>query len=297
MQIKSVSQLHKLLDFEPPKHPLISLVDVSKLKITEDKVGRRTASDLYTISLKDANCGVMYGRHHFDFDQGVMVFTAPNQVSTVTSAQNEGDVHGWMLAFHPDLIRGTPLGDMIEQYSFFSYEAHEALHMSQDEEKMMHELAERIQFENEQRIDGHSQKVIVGILDLMLSYCSRYYERQFHTRTTQNKDIVSQLNRLLKEYFNSDSLAEYGVPSIQYFAEKIHLSANYLSDLLKKETGRSAKDHINDFIVNKAKNLLIGTNESISEIAYNLGFNYPHYFSRLFKAKTGVTPHEYRTAQ
>jgi len=285
------------MGFEPPKHPLISLIDVSRLKFTEDQIGHRTDSDLYTIALKDANCGVMYGRHHFDFDQGVMVFTAPNQVSTVTRAQEVGEVHGWMLVFHPDLIRGTQLADMIEQYSFFSYEAHEALHLSEDEEKMMHDLVERTKFEYEQRIDGHSQKVIVGIVDLMLSYCSRYYERQFHTRTTQNKDIVSQLNRLLKEYFNADNLAEHGVPSIQYFAEKIHLSANYLSDLLKKETGRSAKDHINDFIVNKAKNLLIGTNESISEIAYNLGFNYPHYFSRLFKAKTGVTPHEYRTAQ
>ncbi|HAA16478.1 MAG TPA: AraC family transcriptional regulator [Cytophagales bacterium] len=297
IHIKSISQLHKLMGFEPPKHPLISLIDVSRLKFTEDQIGHRTDSDLYTIALKDANCGVMYGRHHFDFDQGVMVFTAPNQVSTVTRAQEVGEVHGWMLVFHPDLIRGTQLADMIEQYSFFSYEAHEALHLSEDEEKMMHDLVERTKFEYEQRIDGHSQKVIVGIVDLMLSYCSRYYERQFHTRTTQNKDIVSQLNRLLKEYFNADNLAEHGVPSIQYFAEKIHLSANYLSDLLKKETGRSAKDHINDFIVNKAKNLLIGTNESISEIAYNLGFNYPHYFSRLFKAKTGVTPHEYRTAQ
>ncbi|HAP59015.1 MAG TPA: AraC family transcriptional regulator [Cytophagales bacterium] len=297
IHIKSISQLHKLMGFEPPKHPLISLIDVSRLKFTEDQIGHRTDSDLYTIALKDANCGVMYGRHHFDFDQGVMVFTAPNQVSTVTRAQEVGEVHGWMLVFHPDLIRGTQLADMIEQYSFFSYEAHEALHLSEDEEKMMHDLVERTKFEYEQRIDGHSQKAITGIVDLMLSYCSRYYERQFHTRTTQNKDIVSQLNRLLKEYFNADNLAEHGVPSIQYFAEKIHLSANYLSDLLKKETGRSAKDHINDFIVNKAKNLLIGTNESISEIAYNLGFNYPHYFSRLFKAKTGVTPHEYRTAQ
>ena len=156
-------------------------------------------------------------------------------------------------------------------------------------------LAEMLEHEYSQRIDGHSQRVIVSTIELLLNHCSRFYERQFHTRTNHHSDTVSQFEHALKDYFSSGKLLEEGVPSVQYFADEVHLSANYLSDLLKKETGRGAKDHINDFLVEKAKDLLLTSDDSISQIAYSLGFNYPHYFSRLFKARTGMTPQKYRT--
>ena len=199
-----------------------------------------------------------------------------------------------MIYFHADLIRNTTLGARIDDYSFFSYEVHEALHLSEQEEKIITNCVDMIQTEIKERIDNHSQQVIVSNIELLLNYCSRYYERQFNTRVAHNNDVISNVESLLKEYYKSGKLLESGPPTIQYLAEKCHLSANYFSDLLKKETGRSAKDHINDSLIEKAKNILIGTTVSVSEIAYSLGFNYPHYFGRLFKKKTGKTPREYR---
>ncbi|MTI31544.1 helix-turn-helix domain-containing protein [Xanthovirga aplysinae] len=294
IKIKSISQLHEMLGYEKPKHPLVSIIDVSKLEIKEEMIGLRYSPDFYSISLKGAHCGILYGRKHYDFEEGVLVFTAPNQVISATEKYDPQGDKGWMLLFHPDLIRRSALGENMDNYSFFSYENHEALHLSEQEKKILSDCVERIRYEYEQRIDNHSQRVIVSSLELLLNYCSRFYERQFNTRSPQNKDIVVQVERLLKAYFNSGQLTEYGPPSIQYCADKVHLSPNYLSDLLKKETGRSAKDHINDFLVDKAKNMLINSNDSVSEIAYSLGFNYPHYFSRLFKTKTGLTPQKYR---
>jgi YesN/AraC family two-component response regulator len=186
------------------------------------------------------------------------------------------------------------LGENIENYTFFSYDVHEALHLSDKEKKTISDCVDKIKEEYNERIDNHSQRVIVSTLELLLNYCSRFYERQFNTRTAQNKDIVTKVENLLKDYYKHGLLTEQGSPSLQYLADKVNLSHNYLSDLLKKETGRSAKDHINDFLVNKAKNLLLSTEDSVSEIAYELGFNYPHYFSRLFKTKTGVSPQKYR---
>ena len=297
IRIKSISQLHEMSGFEKPKHPLISIVDVSEIKHDPKMVGKRISSDLYLIALKGAHCGLMYGRKYYDFEEGVLVFTAPNQVITITEeSSQEGAESGWMLFFHPDLIRTSALGENIDEYTFFSYENHEALHLSEDEKEILLDCLNKIKREYNQRIDKHSQRVMVSSLELLLNYCDRFYERQFITRSTQHKEVVSQINQILKDYFKSGRLTEFGIPSVQYFAEQVHLSANYLSDLLKKETGRSAKDHINDFLVDKAKNLLINTEESVSEIAYQLGFNYPHYFSRLFKTKTGLSPHQYREA-
>lgn len=294
INIQSISVAHELLGQEKPTHPLISIIDVSTLEIGKEMVDKKVTADLYSISLKDRSCGMQYGRNSYDFNEGVLIFTGPNQLVSPTKEQKLGEINGWWLMFHPDLIRNTPLGEHIDDYSFFSYDVHEALHLSEQEQATITDCVQKIQQETKERIDNHSQRVIVSSLELLLNYCSRYYERQFNTRTAQNKDVVSLFTLLLKEYYKNNQFIEQGIPSINYFADKVHLSANYLSDLLKKETGRSAKDHINDFIVNQAKTLLLSSGDSVSEIAYSLGFNYPHYFSRLFKNKTGLTPQKYR---
>ena len=295
IKIKSISQLHEIMGWGKPKHPLISIVEAERLSVTEAELGVKFLSDLYSISLKDKDCGVEYGRNTFDFEEGVLIFTGPKQMASITKAIEPGDIHGWMLYFHPDLIYGTHLGQHIQDYTFFGYDVFEALHLSEDEEKRVIDCMLGIKEESEQRIDNHSQRVIVSNLELLLNYSLRFYERQFNTRKKQSSGVVAQFQKELNQYFAANLQEEKGLPSLKYFSEKIHLSTHYLSDLLKKETGRAAKEHINDFVVEKAKNLLLGTNETITEIAYDLGFNYPHYFTRMFKSRTGVTPLEYRS--
>ncbi len=292
--IKSISQLHQIFGFDKPTHPLISIIDVSKWEIPAQYLGVKYTSELYTIGLKDKSCGLQYGRNNYDFDEGVLIFTAPDQVQSVSKAQALDEIKGWMLFFHPDLIRNTSVGRNIDEYGFFSYDVHEALHVSDAEQKTITNCKNMIQNEISERIDNHSQTVIASSLELLLNLSRRYYERQFSTRSAQNSDVVSQFHSHLNSYFKSGKFSENGIPSVEYFSDKIHLSGNYLSDLLKKETGYAVKDHINNFIVEKAKTLLLSENETVSGIAYNLGFNYPHYFSRLFKSKTGLTPQEYR---
>jgi len=294
LKIKSISQLHEKLGFDKPKHPLISIIDASKIVVPEESIETKLVYDFYMVSMKDKNCGVEYGRNSFDFEEGVLIFSAPGQVYTPKKQIKEGDIHGWILFFHPDLIRNTNLGSQIGEYGFFNYEVFEALHLSKEEEQLINDCIENIRTEYGQRIDNHSQRVLVTNIELLLNYALRYYERQFNTRTHVSKDVVSQFERELKDYFQADKQAQDGMPSLQYFADKAHLSKHYYSDLIKKETGRTPKDHINDFIIEKAKHLLIGTQNPINEIAYDLGFNYPHYFTRLFKSKTGQTPVEFR---
>ncbi|WP_343694995.1 helix-turn-helix transcriptional regulator [Flavobacterium sp.] len=293
--INSISQLHQVFGFDKPTHPLISIVDVSKWEIPEHFIGVKYTSELYTIGLKDKSCGLQYGRNTYDFDEGVLIFTAPNQVQSVSKSQKLDEIQGWMLFFHPDLIRNNSLGNNIDNYGFFSYDVHEALHLSDLEQKTITDCKSMIQNEISERIDNHSQTVISSSLELLLNLSKRYYERQFNTRSSQNSDVVSQFHTILSSYYKDGKFTESGIPSVEYFSEKIYLSGNYLSDLLKKETGYSIKDHINNFIIEKAKTLLLCETESINGIAYSLGFNYPHYFSRLFKNKTGLTPQEYRS--
>ena len=293
-KVDSISQLHSLLGLQKPKHPLVSVIDAATIEVKDEEVNSKVIYDFYMVSLKDKSCGVEYGRNSFDFDEGVMVFSAPGQSYTPTKAFNKGEIHGWMLFFHPDLIRNTNLGGQMDDYSFFNYDVVEALHLSEDEEKIMNATIANIQNEYQQRIDNHSQRVIVSSLELLLNYCLRFYERQFNTRTNQSNDVIAQFEKELKKYFKTEQHLESGLPSIEYFAKITHLSQHYFSDLIKKETGRNPKDHINHFVVEEAKTLLLGTNQSVSEIAYDLGFNYPHYFTRLFKSKTGQTPVEYR---
>jgi YesN/AraC family two-component response regulator len=192
------------------------------------------------------------------------------------------------------LIRKTALGEKMDSYNFFNYEVYEALHLSQQEQNTLTQIVELVKSEIKERIDNHSQQVLVSNIELLLNYSVRFYERQFNTRSASNLDIVSKVEVLLKDYYKNNELIDKGPPTIHYLADKCNLSPSYLSDLLAKETGRSAKDHINDFLVEKAKNLLLSSTDSISGIAYTLGFNYPHYFGRLFKQKTGKTPQEYR---
>jgi hypothetical protein len=294
LPVKSISELHAMCGFAKPIHPLISIVDVSQWKIGPELVGKKIVLDLYSIALKDASCGLNYGRNTYDFDEGVLIFTAPNQVTSTQKEQALNEVHGWIIFFHPDLKRNTDLGKSIDDYGFFSYDVHEALHLSEMEQNTLHECVRLIKAEINERIDNHSQRVIVSTLELLLNYSLRYYERQFHTRTAQNIDVVSQFEALLKTYYKEGKFTTEGTPPMDYFTGAIPLSPKYLSDLLKKQTGLSTKDHINNFIVDKAKTLLLSDGDSISGIAYNLGFNYPHYFSRLFKSKTGMTPNDYR---
>jgi AraC-like DNA-binding protein len=291
---KSITEIRSVFGLGKPTHPLITILDTQKLAYGADSVGKRFSSDLYCIALKDSSCGIDYGRNSYDFDDGVLIFTAPKQIITVTKPQELNQVKGWMLYFHPDLIRNTNLGSRIDAYTFFNYEVHEALHLSENEQNTLYQIVHLIQDEIEERIDNHSQQVLVSNIELLLNYSKRFYERQFNTRSASHIDVVSKVELLLKDYYNENQLIDKGQPTIQYLADHCHLSASYLSDLLTKETGRSAKDHINDFLVDKAKHLLLSTSDSISGIAYTLGFNYPHYFGRVFKQKTGKTPKEYR---
>ncbi|MTI40228.1 helix-turn-helix domain-containing protein [Fulvivirga lutimaris] len=291
---KSITEIRTVFGLDKPTHPLITILDTEKLAYGEEAVGKKFSSDLYCIALKDSSCGIDYGRNSYDFDDGVLIFTAPKQVITVKKPQKLNQVKGWMLYFHPDLIRNTTLGSKIDSYNFFNYEIHEALHLSESEQNILSQIVQLIQEEIKERIDNHSQQVLVSNIELLLNYSKRFYERQFNTRAASHIDVVSKIELLLKDYYLENQLIENGSPSIQYLADQCHLSASYLSDLLTKETGRSAKDHINDFLVEKAKHLLLSSSDSVSGIAYSLGFNYPHYFSRLFKQKTGKTPQEFR---
>lgn len=294
IRIKSISQLTEMMGFDKPTHPLIYLVDVSQWVIPGEQIGVKYTTDLYTIALKDKSCGMLYGRNHYDFNEGVMIFTEPGQVAAATKEQKLNEIQGWMLFIHPDLFRNNHLGTAIESYGFFSYDVHEALHLSDKEQQTVNELIEKIKEEISARIDNHSNSVIVSGIELLLNYCSRYYERQFNTRSFRNKDVVADVNGTLRKYYEDGQFQSTGIPSLQYLADKVHLSPHYLSDLLKKETGRTAKEHVNDFLIDKAKTLLLSSSDSVSEIAFTLGFNYPHYFSRLFRSKTGLSPKDYR---
>ena len=291
---KSINDLLSGMGLEKPTHPLITVIDTEKLAYGKETVGMRFSSELFCIALKDSSCGIDYGRNHYDFDDGVLMFTAPDQIITVKKTQELNQVKGWMLYFHPDLIRKTTLGEKIDSFNFFNYEVNEALHLSDQEQNVLTQIVELIKNEIKERIDNHSQQVLVSNIELLLNYSVRFYERQFNTRSASNLDTIAKVEILLKDYYKENALIDKGQPTIQYLANQCHLSPSYLSDLLAKETGRSAKDHINDFLVEKAKNLLLSSTDSISGIAYTLGFNYPHYFGRLFKQKTGKTPQEYR---
>jgi AraC-like DNA-binding protein len=277
-----------------PLHPLITVLNTANLEVQEALIGQRFVFDFYCIALKNAAYGINYGRNHYDFNEGVLIFIAPKQVITITELQELNQIQGWMLNFHPDLIHNSSLDTKICNYNFFNYKVHEALHLSEKEQGGLNNIVQLIQNEINEHIDNHSLTLLVSNIELILNYSFRFYERQFNTRSFNNLNIVVKVENLLKRYFLNNNMLEVGQPSIQFLADKCHVSSSYLSDQLIKETGRSTKDHINDFLVEKAKQLLLSSTDSVSGIAYSLGFNYPHYFGRLFKQKTGKTPNEYR---
>ncbi len=295
--ISTIAQVHEFMGFPPPKHPLVSVINLKDfpqdMNYGDDD---RYRFELYMVSLKDGATGSMgYGRNSYDFTNGTMVFSKPNQVLASESKEIAPDAKGWVLLFHPDLIRRSELGKNIANYSYFSYDVHEALHLSEDEKETLTDLVRKIEKEYQGLIDKHSQKLIVSNIELILDYCTRYYDRQFYVRTNHNQDLISKFEALLKSYYDSNKPQELGVPSVTYCGEQLNMSPNYLSDLLKKETGKNAKDHIYSYIIDKAKSRLLGTTDSISGIAYDLGFEYPQHFSKLFKQKTGTSPVQYRS--
>lgn len=293
--IKSISELHEVLGYpEKPKHPLISLVDFSKIKIDESVNDTRTIFSLYLISLKKlGDVSFKYGRQDYDFAEASLLCMAPEQVTIVSNIEGEAYPEGWGLYFHPDVFRTSFLNDKIKEYSFFSYNSDEALHLSDKEKQTLTTVVQTIKEEYSINLDSHSHDLIVSNIEVLLNYCKRYYGRQFITRRNYHKDIVSKFDDLLSNYFDSDLIREQGLPSVKYCAEKLNVSPNYLGDLLKQETGQGALEHIHYQVIERAKNLLLNSDQRVSGVAYSLGFEYPQSFSKLFKKKTGVSPKEY----
>jgi len=298
-KIESISQFHSLLQIPPPKHPLISVVDLSilnELKQSHQSKGTKVASSFYAITLKHLKEGsLIYGRKHVDFQEGSLFFTYPDQVGTLQNPVIEECEYSWGLFFHADLIHGTPLASKIPEYTFFRYAANEALHLSEDEKQHLSTIVGSIQTELHRPIDKHTKNVIGSAIDLLLNHCNRYYDRQFITRQNANNSVIGELEAFLSNYFASSSLIEKGLPTAVLCADHVNLSPNYLSDLLRKETGKTTQDHIHYHLLEIAKDRLLGTNASIKMIAHSLGFEYPHYFSNLFKKKIGVSPSEFRS--
>lgn len=291
-ELEHIYQYNEWLGVET-LHPLISVIDFSKCP---PRRHARSMYGFYCVFLKDVKCGDMhYGRHYYDYQEGTLVFVAPGQVVGFEDTGEVFQPKGWALLFHPDLIRGTTLGRNIDRYSFFSYESNEALHLSEQERHVVLDCLHNIEGELQHAIDKHSRTLIVSNIELLLNYSIRFYERQFITRTEVNKDALSGFERLLNEYFRSDAPQRDGVPSVRWCAERLHLSANYFGDLVKKETGKSAQEYIQLKVIDIAKERMFDANKSISQIAYELGFRYPQHFTRLFKKCVGQSPNEYRT--
>jgi AraC family transcriptional activator of pobA len=273
-------------------HPLVTVIDMSK-------ASPRKASNMYygiyTVFLKEVKCGdLKYGRATYDYQEGTLVFIAPGQVISV---ENNGETYqpkGYALAFHPDLIHGTSLGRHIQDYSFFSYQSNEALHLSERERKIVLDCFAKIQYELEHSIDKHSRRLIVSNIEMLLNYCIRFYDRQFITRDNVHKGILERFENLLNEYFRTDKPQTIGLPSVAWCASELNLSPSYFGDMIKKETGKTAQEYIQEKVIDVAKERIFDQTKSVSEVAYGLGFKYPQHFTRLFKKRVGKSPNEYR---
>lgn len=292
-RVTTINELHAIAGFEKPKHPLISVIDYSKVNVVNAPESGSFVCSFYTVNFKK-NCHFMYGRQPFDHQEGTLHCTAPEQIITFDRKRDTGSSEGWGLYFHPELIRNSNLGKKIHEYSFFSYEENEALHLSEEEKQTLLSILKQMKNEYNTNIDHYSHELIISNIELFLNYCKRFYGRQFITRTNQNKDLIVNFENFLSEYVNSDKLRTIGIPSVKHCAEAMHLSANYFGDLIKNETGRNAQEHIHYFLMEQAKNLLISSEKRINEIAYDLGFEYQQSFSKLFKNKVGLSPTEYR---
>ena len=297
INVDTITQVHDFFNYPKPKHPLVSVIRHTEDFHTFDFNDKRFVFNLYNISLKQFKRGSFnYGRNTYDFEEGTIVFMKPGQVVEFTDDKEMADdsAPGWSLMFHPDLLRKSELGRSILDYSFFDYDSNEALHLSDAERNSLTELIHKIENEYDQIIDMHSQDLIVSNIDLLLKYCKRFYDRQFYTRTNINKDLLSRFEEIIRDYYRNEMQETHGVLSVSYCSDKMNLSANYLGDLIKSEIGKSAKEVLQDHLIDKAKNKLIGSSESISEIAYSLGYEQAQSFNRMFKSKTGMSPGEYR---
>lgn len=289
--IDCVDRYNKIFGLET-KHPLVSVVDLSNAPTWPTRA--RYRYEVYALFLKNVKCGnIRYGRQYYDYQDGTIVCFAPGQITDVEMLENV-QPHALGLIFHPDLIRGTALGQEMRHYSFFSYESNEALHLSEEERQTIVDGLNKIETELRHSIDKHSRRLICANIGLLLDYCMRYYERQFETRREVNKDILVRFEQLLDDYFIGDSPQKEGLPSVKYFADKVFLSPNYFGDMIRKQTGKTASDYIQDKVIDQAKQALLSSDKTMTQIAYDLGFQYPQHLSRTFKKVVGLTPNEYR---
>ena len=294
-QVRSFDTINEYNSFNnhDTSHPLVSVIDFSK---ANKRTGSKMNFGIYCVFLKEVVCGdLKYGRHYYDYQEGTLVFIAPGQVVDVANKTDYYQPMGHALAFHPDLVHGTPLAKSINDYTFFSYNTNEALHLSTKERQLVLDLLSKLEAELQHPVDKHSKKLIASSIELFLNYCERFYDRQFMTRENVNKGVLEKFEELLNRYFSTGKPAEAGLPSVAYCAGELNLSANYFGDLIKKETGKSAQEYIQHKIIDVAKNKVFNSDRTINEIAFEMGFKYPQHFTRLFKQKTGMTPHEYRS--
>lgn len=289
--IDSVDQYNKIFGLET-KHPLVSVVDLTKATTWPTRA--RYRYEVYALFLKNVKCGnIRYGRQYYDYQDGTIVCFAPGQVTDLEMLENM-QPHAQGIIFHPDLIRGTALGQEMRNYTFFSYESNEALHLSEEERQTIMDGLHKIETELKHSIDKHTRRLICANIGLLLDYCMRFYERQFETRREVNNDIIVRFEQLLDDYFIGDAPQKEGLPTVKYFADKVFLSPNYFGDMIRKQTGKTASDYIQDKIIDLAKQALLSSGKTMTQIAYDLGFQYPQHLSRTFKKVVGLTPNEYR---
>ena len=291
INMESVQDYNENLGVET-LHPLVSVVDMSELPEIRHSLKR---FGFYCIFLKQLECGtILYGRSQYDYREGTLLCVAPGQVAGVDDGGVTKNAKGWILMFHPDLLRGTSLAGKMRDYSFFSYSSNEALHTSERERQTiigcMHEIREELQHP----IDRHSKRIIATNIELLLNHCIRFYDRQFVMREEINHDVLKRFEESLNTYFDSSDIAKTGLPTVAWFADKLHLSANYFGDLVKREMGISAQEYIQCHIIERAKYLLVDGRMNVSQTAYALGYKYPNHLSRVFKRVTGITPNEYK---
>ena len=296
LNIKTISDYNNLIG-QQTFHPLVSVVDFSTIKAYRQPAVQTLNFGFYAVFLKrNEHCEIRYGRNSYDYQEGTLIFIGPGQVASIEEDGEDYQPSGIALLFHPDLIKGTSLGQHIKDYTFFSYDVHEALHLSEGERQVVMDCFNKINYELRQSIDKHSKKLIVSNIELFLNYCVRFYDRQFITRDHANTGVIEKFDSLLSEYFQSEKPQEIGIPTVAYFANELHLSANYFGDLIKKETGKTAHEYIQGKLIDVAKEKIFDTTKSVSEVAYELGFKYPQHFTRLFKQQVGSTPNEYRSS-
>lgn len=294
--VNSVSELHRLLSLPKPEHPLISVINLDEITCYPDEGLKSVIYNFYSIcTKKDFKGKLKYGQNSYDFDDGILTFFSPGQVIS-TELDDDTALAGVWLVIHPDLLRSYSLSKKIKEYGYFTYAVNEALHLSEKEEVMIVNVMRNIEQEYQSAVDIYSQDVIISHLELLLNYSNRFYNRQFITRKSASNDLLIHLEEILKDYFDSGKVQEFGLPTVQYISGKLNVSSNYLSDLLRVLTGQSTQQHIHHQLIERAKEVLTTTSLSVSEIAYQLGFEYPQSFSKLFKNKTNISPLEFRNS-